>query len=238
MGDSYYKQDKISKEFSDKCLSMIPERIAIRMIENEWIMRNKIVWYKCNAFPNPAKDRFSPDWENIYFFVKSKKYYFKQQYIDITNYEEILLSDNNIRNEEESIFRELRCVWDIPIESFSAKKLNIEDYGHHATFPKKLVEIPINATCPDNGIVLDIFGGTSTTAIVAKNMNRNFIMIELSKNSCNISRRRLEKESNLFDVNVFDKHLNKIEDDRNCNNCNRDCMLKDIGEVCSNWSNK
>ena len=239
MGDSYYRTNKDSKEFSDKCLSMIPERIAIRMIDNGFILRNKICWYKSNAFPNPAKDRFSPDWENVYFFVKNKDYYFIPQYIDITNYNKMVcFNDSQLGNEKEIIFKGLRCTWDIPLETFSTKKLNINDYSHHATFPKKLVEIPISSSCPENGIVLDIFAGTSTAAIVAKNMNRNFIMIELSSESCNISRRRLEKEVNLFDINVFDKNLNLLKDERNCSNCLLDCMLKDFGEVCINWSDK
>jgi len=59
-----------------KSLMMIPERFAIRMIEQGWILRNKIIWIKPNAIPTSSKDRFSNKWEYIFFFVKSRKYYF------------------------------------------------------------------------------------------------------------------------------------------------------------------
>jgi DNA modification methylase len=59
-----------------KSLMLIPERFAIGMLEQGWILRNKIIWFKRNAIPSSAKDRFSNKWEYIFFFVKSKKYYF------------------------------------------------------------------------------------------------------------------------------------------------------------------
>jgi len=59
-----------------KSLMMLPERFAIRMIEQGWILRNKILWIKHNAIPTSSKDRFNNKWEYIFFFVKSRKYYF------------------------------------------------------------------------------------------------------------------------------------------------------------------
>lgn len=61
---------------SEKSLMMLPERFAIGMIEQGWILRNKIVWYKVNGLPSSVKDRFTNKWEYIFFFVKSRKYYF------------------------------------------------------------------------------------------------------------------------------------------------------------------
>ena len=80
-GDTQYKQQKIKESgLPEKSLCMIPERFAIKMIDNGWILRNKIIWYKPNCMPSSATDRFTVDYEYIYFFVKSKKYYFKTQY--------------------------------------------------------------------------------------------------------------------------------------------------------------
>jgi DNA modification methylase len=59
-----------------KSLMMIPERFAIGMIDQGWILRNKIIWFKPNGIPSSVKDRFSNKWEYIFFFVQSKKYYF------------------------------------------------------------------------------------------------------------------------------------------------------------------
>lgn len=58
---------------SDKSLCMIPERFALRMIDDGWILRNKIIWYKPNCMPSSAKDRFTVDWEYVLMFVKSNE---------------------------------------------------------------------------------------------------------------------------------------------------------------------
>ncbi len=74
-------QPRYRQGFSDikkKSLMMIPERFAIKMIEHGWILRNKIVWYKRNALPTSIKDRVSVKWENVFFFVKSGRYFFNK----------------------------------------------------------------------------------------------------------------------------------------------------------------
>jgi len=59
-----------------KCLTCIPERFMIEMINRGWILRNKIIWHKPNHMPTSVKDRFANSWEYLYMFSKSKKYYF------------------------------------------------------------------------------------------------------------------------------------------------------------------
>ena len=59
-----------------KSLMMIPERFAMAMIDDGWILRNKIVWYKRNGMPSSVKDRLSNKWEYVFFFTKAKKYCF------------------------------------------------------------------------------------------------------------------------------------------------------------------
>jgi DNA modification methylase len=64
----------------EKSLCMIPERFAMGMIDHGWILRNKVVWHKKNCMPSSAKDRLTVDYENVYFFTKSQRYYFNTQY--------------------------------------------------------------------------------------------------------------------------------------------------------------
>lgn len=93
MAKSYSKekwakvQGKFPQQKGDKCLLMQPERLAIRMIDEQgWILRNKIKWAKQvlikkenktigRVLPSSVKDRFNESGEEFYFFVKSKKYY-------------------------------------------------------------------------------------------------------------------------------------------------------------------
>lgn len=53
--------------------------------------------------------------------------------------------------------------------------------NHCAVFPKELLRIPILATCPENGIVLDPFSGTGTTVAAALDFGRRGIGIDLSE---------------------------------------------------------
>lgn len=56
-----------------KSLVMIPQRFAIEMVNRDWILRNEIVWLKNNNMPASVKDRFTVNWEHVFFFVKSNK---------------------------------------------------------------------------------------------------------------------------------------------------------------------
>lgn len=66
-------------------------------------------------------------------------------------------------------------VWDIlPEDTQNRKK-------HYATYPEDLCKIPILATCPPTGIVLDPFCGTGTTSLVARTLGRKSIGIDISR---------------------------------------------------------
>lgn len=64
----------------EKSLILQNYRILLKMIdEQQWILRNIIIWSKSNSMPSSVKDRFTVDYEPIFFLVKSKHYYFEQQ---------------------------------------------------------------------------------------------------------------------------------------------------------------
>jgi len=63
-----------------KSLVGIPDRFKIAMIDNGWVCRNDIIWWKRSCMPSSIKDRFTVDNERFFFFTKNSKYYFKQQF--------------------------------------------------------------------------------------------------------------------------------------------------------------
>ena len=74
----------IQEGISEKSRMMLPERLAMRMIdEQNWTLRNDIVWNKPNHMPSSVKDRLSNGWEHIYFFTKARKYCFNLDAIRI-----------------------------------------------------------------------------------------------------------------------------------------------------------
>ncbi len=66
-------------------------------------------------------------------------------------------------------------VWNIVPEDSQNRKL------HFAPYPPELCRIPILATCPEDGIVLDPFCGTGTTLLVAQRFFRKSVGIDCSK---------------------------------------------------------
>lgn len=87
-GNEEFNKNRPSREFTktprkkrqkmpDKSLIQLPSRLSIEMSNRGWILRNKIIWHKPNCMPSSAKDRFTIDFEEVFFFVKSKKYYFE-----------------------------------------------------------------------------------------------------------------------------------------------------------------
>jgi len=65
---------------------------------------------------------------------------------------------------------------------------------HYATYPMDLVYPLIKAGCPKGGTVLDPFAGSCTTAVVAKQLKRKWIMIELNPKYCKIGEQRIKSQ--------------------------------------------
>jgi len=188
-----------------KSLCLIPARFAIRMIEQGWILRNEIIWHKPNAMPQSVRDRFSVDFEKVFFFVKAGKYYFRQQFEPLKNPQRLkrrLLNPKSSHKQTKSYWfsarpkiserrrlemlasgRNKRSVWSIGTTNFPE--------NHFAVYPERLVETPILAGCPAAGIVLDPFLGSGTTAVVAKKLKREFIGIELNPEYIKLAENRL-----------------------------------------------
>lgn len=195
----------------NKSLCNIPSRFAIAMQDRGWTLRNEIIWQKPNAMPSSVTDRFTIDYEKIFFFVKSTKYYFNQPKEPMVTDQVASQStrkysretstlpsnkkqDNVGRNDytgfndrytpPENLMRHKRTVWTINTEASSIE--------HFAMFPNELVETMIEAGCKPNGTVLDMFLGSGTTAIVAKSLNRDYVGIEINTKYAKIAEERLK----------------------------------------------
>jgi len=63
--------------------------------------------------------------------------------------------------------------------------------GHPAVFPEKLAYDHIISWSEEGDIVLDPFMGSGTTRVACKNLNRNFVGIELDKDYFEIAKKRI-----------------------------------------------
>ena len=199
---------EVKETIPNKSLCLIPARFSMRMLNIGFLLRNEIIWHKPNAMPQSAKDRFTNDYEKIFFFTKNPRYYFKQQFEPLKSPERLKrrafdpdnpkrkyasvpdkrVSNINPKTYEESRKRILkkgrnkRAVWSIATRAFHG--------NHFASYPPQLIETPIEAGCPEGGIVLDPFLGSGTTAVVAKELRRKFIGIELNQEYVQLAKER------------------------------------------------
>ena len=197
-----------SNEIREKSLCQIPSRFAIEMINRGWILRNEIIWHKPNCMPSSVKDRFTVDFEKVFFFVKNKKYYFEQQ-LEKSIWAEIdkravtggitksgkSISENGRQYQisksgsfRKDKMRNVRSVWTINTKGLKE--------AHFATYPEALIEPMIRAGCPSSGIVLDPFFGAGTTGLVARKQDKNYIGIELNEEYIKIAEARINSVPN------------------------------------------
>lgn len=148
IGDSYHKKTG--------SLLMIPSEFAREMIKRGFILRNIIVWHKFNAMPSSVKNRFTIDFEYVFFFVQQKKYFFEQQFEPLSpntdvsvnapqkfeGYGSATYSGFTYRADEHPEGRNKRSVWSINTAPNPLK--------HFASYPVALLETPILASCPQH----------------------------------------------------------------------------------------
>jgi len=65
---------------------------------------------------------------------------------------------------------------------------------HPAPFPLEIAKRCVQLGSDKDDIVLDPFLGSGTTAVACKQLGRNYIGIELSKEYCSIAKKRLEQD--------------------------------------------
>jgi len=74
---------------------------------------------------------------------------------------------------------------------------------HPAVFPDKIPYDCIQCFCPESGVVLDPFCGSGSTLVMAKKLNRNFIGFDIVNEYCELTKKRLEKETDNEYNNLF-----------------------------------
>lgn len=203
------KPRKLNHGLKPKDLIGIPWRVAFALQADGWYLRSDIIWHKPNPMPESVTDRPTKAHEYIFLLSKSQKYYYNHEAI-----KEIAINGDptsprgskgvvgnknaRLRKQDElgkRIYtgfneryeplekRNKRTVWTIPTQPFSE--------AHFATFPKDLIRPCIRAGCPANGIVIDPFMGSGTTACVCIEENRNYLGIELNHKYIKIAENRI-----------------------------------------------
>ena len=164
-------------------VNFMRSRTNINALSNEvGIKRTKMEhWFRkdVGGFAYPSIE----DWNTIKFMVDD----WSNEFIKINDKLTYVEYETDDINKNIDRGRLKRAVWSINTKAFKG--------GHFASYPEQLIETPIQASCPEGGVVLDMFLGSGTTAIVSQKMNRNYIGFELSKEYCEIAEQRIRKST-------------------------------------------
>ena len=213
-GQQIAKNNRVSG-CKQKDLIGIPWLLAFALRADGWYLRSDIIWQKENPMPESVKDRCARCYEHIFLFSKSKKYFFDYKAVSepiapatAERLKRGMKGGNKygkpvpgqpqpqsinrprehgeIKDADINPLRNKRDVWKINTVPFKG--------GHYAAYPPKLVETCLLAGCPEGGIVLDPFMGSGTTGMVASQMGRHFVGIELNPEYTELAYKRIGGE--------------------------------------------
>jgi len=145
-----------------KQLLLIPHRLAIALQEQGWLVRNDVVWIKPHPVPDQVRDRCSISHEYMFHFTKSRWYYYDRLAV-------------GRRLPSGRVLPPLDT-WQVPPATGNG--------NHRASFSADLIRIPVLATTPAHGIVLDPFNGSGTSMIFARKHGFRAIGIDLNRQYC------------------------------------------------------
>ena len=172
------------KGYKEKDLIGIPWMLAFALRADGWYLRQDIIWHKPNPMPESVRDRCTKSHEYLFLLSKNKKYYYDNESIKEP------AKDWGTRDRTKGKYhnkgtglqphsglsksyptKNKRSVWSITNKPYKG--------AHFAVFPPDLITPCIKAGSIEGDIILDPFIGSGTTAMVAKELKRNYIGCEL-----------------------------------------------------------
>ncbi len=160
---------------------------------------NEVIWsYRTGG---AGKKTFAKKHDVLLFYAKAGDYYFnlgkqksytkaKNRKVGIANYGK---GKVNFLKDKKGVYNWVNCrdVWDIPYINSQAK----ERTGYPTQKPVALLERVIRASSKEGDVVLDPFCGSGTTCVVAQQLGRRWIGIDIEAKAADILAKRLGGES-------------------------------------------
>jgi DNA modification methylase len=176
--------------------------INIILKRTGFYFRNWIIWYY--TFGQNQRKKFNRSHIHILYFTKDKEnFIFNDKDIRIPSARQMIYNDKRAH----PLGKVPDDVWQFPrvCGTFKARIGN-----HPCQMPENLLELIIKASSNEQNIVLDPFGGTGTTAVVAKKLNRHYITMDISPEYYNIIIKRINGDLSKSKEQKIDKNkLNK-----------------------------
>lgn len=158
-------------------------------------MINEIIWDRKVPSMGGSTRKFSSVHDNIGFFVKLKDYYFNLDAVRIPYDEET----KKARTRSIFVGKKWLEIGYNPKDLWSVTRIHAEDperENHPTQKPLEIIERIIKASCPEQGVVLDPFMGSGTTAVACIKLERIYIGFETNPDYCRVIEERIKKIKN------------------------------------------
>jgi DNA modification methylase len=187
----------IDDSYVDGDLMFIPTRLAMAMQADGWVCRSEVIWKKRGGGrPDSVTNRPLKDHEKVLLLTKRRNgYHYDGDPIRVP----LIRPYAKPGRKKPSIYRRdndrTERVWGNPMgrSGGSVWEITPANYqgNHAATMPEDLVRKCLLVSCPENGLVLDPFGGAATTALVALELGHRAISIEINPSYTKEGRERV-----------------------------------------------
>lgn len=173
--------------------------LIFKMREQGWLWTEEYIWHKKNSYPGKWPNRFRDAWERLLHFNKQRKFNMYQESVmvpmgDWAKTRLKNLSDTDKARDEskvESGFGKNVSNWVGRKLAYPTNVLHLatetSNRNHSAVFPAQLPEWFIELFTKEGDVVLDPFVGSGTTAVVAKQLGRKYIGIDIVKEYCEMA---------------------------------------------------
>ncbi len=203
--------------------------LILELKKQGWLWTEEFIWHKKNSFPGKWPNRFRDAWERCLQFNKSKNFAMYQDAVkvpigDWANSRLKNLSETDkVRDDAKnnSGFGKKVANWVGKDTVYPTNVLHLatecSNKSHSAAFPEDLPEWFIKLFTQENDIVLDPFVGSGTTAVVAKNLNRHYLGIDIVYEYCMLTEKQLwEKKimNNEVLVDFINEHISEFHENR------------------------
>ncbi len=181
--------------------------LILALRKQGWLWTEEYLWHKKNCYPGKWPNRFRDSWERLLHFTKARKFKMNQEAVmvpmgDWADARLKSLGKNDVVRFDSQVgsgFGKNIANWSQRSLAYPTNVLHLAtecgNKNHSAAFPKALPEWFIKLFTDEGDYVLDPFAGSGTTLEVAKNLGRNSIGIEILPEYCDMTRERLQENS-------------------------------------------
>lgn len=167
---------------------------------------DEFIWVKTNPFPTGSKTRLKDGYERVLHFTKSKNHKFFPSNVMIKSESKWLEGEKRRKNKgEHNVSNGSGMNMSKRIASDMVRPSNVitgttsnENIGHPAVFPLYLPEFFINLSTNEGDVVGDMFMGSGTTGMAARNLKRNFVGMEMDNGYFKIAQDRINPRQSLL----------------------------------------